>query len=149
MEPFKQSPPASPRRQLTRGLRVAAALLVLLGGAVHLFVWVKVERSVPIIGPLFIVNVASAVVIAVALLIRPAGLIAIAALGLSSVTLAMFVLSRTVGIFGTQEPGVDAMGIVAAVAEMGTMVGLTAWFWATRPAPGSIAVIGDRKPDAA
>jgi hypothetical protein len=134
-----------PVPMLTRSLRYLIALLVLANGAVHLILYLDEYREVRIIGPLFLLNAVAAVLIAVALIAKPVGAFALAALAFSLATLGAFVLSRTTGLFGFTEAEVDIKAVVAIVAEVGAVIATGVWFLATRPAPGAVAVIGERE----
>jgi hypothetical protein len=130
---------------LTRSLRYLAAALVLVSGAVHLVLWLDEYREVSIIGPLFLVNVVAAVVIAAALLAKPEGAFALAALAFSAATLVAFVLSRTTGLFGFEEAEMDVKAAISIVVEAGAVLATGLWFLATRPAEGARPVLGERR----
>lgn len=75
-------------------------------GWIHLRLWVDGFRDIPVIGPLFLVNVIGAAVLAVVLLVVPARLLSAAAVvtaAFTAGTLACLILSLTVGFFGGQE----------------------------------------------
>ncbi len=75
-------------------------------GWIHLQLWVDGFRDIPVIGPLFLVNVIGAAVLAVVLLVVPARLLSAAAVvtaAFTAGTLACLILSLTVGFFGGQE----------------------------------------------
>lgn len=75
-------------------------------GWIHLQLWVDGFRDIPVIGPLFLVNVIGAAVLAVVLLVVPARLLSAAAVVtavFTAGTLACLILSLTVGFFGGQE----------------------------------------------
>ncbi|MGH3946865.1 MAG: hypothetical protein ACRDSI_17765 [Pseudonocardiaceae bacterium] len=75
-------------------------------GWIHLQLWVDGFREVPVIGPLFLLNVIGAAALAVALLVVPVRLLsAVAAVTavFTAGTLACLILSLTVGFFGVQE----------------------------------------------
>jgi hypothetical protein len=135
------------RPPVARSLRYAAAALVLANGAVHLDLYVREYHRIDIIGPLFLINAAAAVVIAAVLVAKPQGAFAVAALIFSVFTLGAFVLSRSTGLFGFSESDFDAKALLATVAETGAVVVVAAWFAATRPKPGAAAVIGERVAD--
>jgi hypothetical protein len=135
------------RPTVARSLRYAAAALVVLNGAVHLYLYVREYHRVDIIGPLFLLNAAAAVLIAVVLVAKPQGVFAVAALVFSVLTLGAFVLSRTTGLFGFSESDFDSKALLGTVAEAGAVAVLATWFAATRPKPGETAVIGERLAD--
>ncbi len=135
------------RPPVARSLRYVAAALVLLNGAVHLYLYVREYHRVDIIGPLFLLNAAAAVLIAVVLVAKPQGAFAVAALVFSVVTLGAFLMSRTTGLFGFSESGFDSKALLGTVAEAGAVAVLAVWFAATRPKPGAVAIIGERVAD--
>ncbi len=130
---------------MPRLFRYLGAVLILVGGVVHLSLYQAGYQSIPKIGPLFLFNVAVSVVIAVALVVRPLGAFAVAGLLFSIGTLAGFVLSRTTGILGFREMGWDPKASTAFVADLLTLGVLGLWFKATRPKRNATAVLGDRR----
>jgi len=96
----------------------------LLGSAwVHLDLWLVGYRDIDVIGPLFLVNVAAGVIIAVAVLAWQHWLPLLAAAGFGAVTLAAFFLSVTVGLFGMENELVwGSPQVWAAVAEAACVV---------------------------
>jgi len=104
-------------------IRRSAALAIIVAGAVHLDLWAaNGYRSLHVIGPLFLVNAASAAVIAVLLLVRGGTLTELAGLGYAAGTLAAFFLSVYVGLFGFVEVLYGTAQVVAAVAELAAIV---------------------------
>jgi hypothetical protein len=75
-------------------------------GWIHLQLWVDGYREVPVVGPLFLLNVIGAVLLTVALLTVPVRLLSVAA-AVTAVftagTLAALIISLTVGLFGVRE----------------------------------------------
>jgi asparagine N-glycosylation enzyme membrane subunit Stt3 len=103
-------------------LRKVAAAAVLVSVAIHGWLWYDGMRDVHVIGPAFLVNVVSGIVIAV-LLVRwrhwlPAALAA--CFGLA--TLGAFTLASTIGLFGTHEKWQGAYVLGAAGAEIVAIV---------------------------
>jgi hypothetical protein len=99
-------------------LRYVAALAVLASVAIHGWLWLDGMRGVHVIGPAFLVNVVSGVVIA-GLLVRwrhwlPGALAA--CFGIA--TLGAFTLASTIGLFGTHESWAGFYVFGAAVAEL-------------------------------
>ena len=103
-------------------IRYVAAAAVLASVAVHFTLWLQGMRDVHVIGPAFLVNVGSGVVIAF-LLVRwrhwLPGMLA-ACFGLS--TLGAFTLASTVGLFGDQESWAGFYVFAAATAEIIALV---------------------------
>lgn len=124
--------------------RYASALLVLGAGAFHLSLYLDGYRSIPGIGPLFLVDVAAAVVLALALLARPLGLVAVGAAGFHAAALVAFVLSRTTGLLGFSDSRWDTTAAGAVGTEVLGLVVLALWFATTRPLQGARPVLGRR-----
>ena len=105
--------------------RYVAAVAVLASVSIHGWLWADGMRTVHVIGPAFLVNVASGIVIA-ALLVRwrhwaPGALAA--CFGLA--TLGAFTLASTVGLFGTHERWAGFYVFGAATAEcLAILIGL-------------------------
>jgi hypothetical protein len=99
---------APTRATLDTVLYVVTALLVLVGGYVHLKLYRDGYRNFPNanLGRSFLANVAASVVVAIALVALRNRLAALAALALTNATLVAFWVSRTdKGIFGFNEHG--------------------------------------------
>lgn len=117
-------------------LRYVAAAAVLVSVAIHGWLWLDGMSDVHVIGPAFLVNVVSGIVIA-ALLVRwrhwaPAALAA--CFGLA--TLGAFTLASTVGLFGTHERWQGFYVFGAASAELVAIVlGLALVLEDPEPAP--------------
>jgi hypothetical protein len=84
-------------------LRLIAALAVLVSGWIHVKLWFDGTRDLDVIGPLFMVNAVSAVVIAVMLLTWRHWIPLFLAAGFGATTSAAFVVSATVGLFDVEE----------------------------------------------
>src|SRR5438128_7491581 len=133
------------REPIARGLRYLGAALILVNGGIHLLVWRDEVRSVSVIGPLFLVNAVAALLIAGALIWKPEGIFALLGLALSAGTLAAFLLAATVGLFGFTA-GWDTHAVLAALAEIGAVIVLSAW-WAMTGRKRGAAPIGERAED--
>jgi hypothetical protein len=107
----------------------SAAPFVFLGGLTHLYLYrSKGYRSIPRIGPMFLLNAVMAVAVALVLVVKPGRVAASAGLGLSLVTLAAFGLSRSAsGLQGFYERGLEPSpwAVVTLIAEFGALVPLT------------------------
>jgi hypothetical protein len=101
-------------------LRLIGAGLVLAAGAIHLYLYFDYFHRIATIGPLFLVNAAVGLLVAVwvAARDRPAALGA--GLLFSAATLVAFGLSVAVGLFGFHErlrgPWQERAGVVEALA---------------------------------
>jgi hypothetical protein len=113
----------SQRRQAAspeRALRCSAAALVLAAGAIHLWLYFDYFHSVHVVGVLFLLNAASALVAAVALLFSGRPLALLAGTAYTSGTLIGFFVSVYHGLFGYVEslrgPWQEAAGGVELAA---------------------------------
>lgn len=130
---------------MPRLFRWFAAVLVAAGGAVHLSLYLDGYQSIPRVGPLFLANVVAAVLIAIALAARPIGIVALAAAGFAMASLASFGLSRTVGLLGFREAGLDVRSAATLAVEALTLSVLGLWFLSTRPTTPARALLGPRR----
>src|SRR5580704_2799227 len=95
---------------------VGAALLV-AAGAIHLDLYLTGYRTIPTIGPLFLLQVIAAFVLAAAILVTGNWLIAALGAGFAVSTLGGYLLSLWVGLFGFTEVRTTA-GIVAGIIDV-------------------------------
>jgi predicted lipoprotein with Yx(FWY)xxD motif len=105
-----------------RLLRFAGAAALIATGAIHLDLYLTGYSTIPTIGWLFLLQVISAFVLAIVILIVPLRLASVAGAGLLLSTLVGYLISLHVSLFGFREVRTTA-GIVAAVIEI---VGFTA-----------------------
>jgi hypothetical protein len=102
-------------------LRVLGALAVLVVGAVHLEQYFAVHFNVvPVIGPLFALNFAGAVLIAVGLLLplgRSHVLLALAGIGLAASSFVFLMISEHQRLFGFEEYGYRTAIVISLAAE--------------------------------
>jgi hypothetical protein len=126
------------------GAVVAAAILMVLSGLVHLHLWDIAYRHVATLGPLFLVQAIAAPVMAVVLVVARAVMVALACIALMLGTVVGFILADTVGIFGFTLPAVTGWAYEALVTELLSALVLAllvrrAWRtarWADGAAPG-------------
>ena len=104
-------------------LRGVVAASVLLSADIHLVLYAEGFSDIPVIGPLFLVNVVAGLAIGVVMLVWRHWLPVLAAVGFGAATFGAFVMSRTVGLFGIREMLWDVQGVLAAVAEVVAVVG--------------------------
>jgi hypothetical protein len=103
--------------------RIIAAIAVLVSAYVHLYEWLNGMRHVHVIGPLFVVNIVSGVVIAVLLVTWKHWLAPFLAFGFGATTLAGFAIATTsAGLFGDHEKWQGSYIWVAAIAEAVTVL---------------------------
>jgi hypothetical protein len=117
------------------GLCVLDAALMVTSGAIHLHLQQTAYQHVKTIGPLFVVQFISCLVVAVALLITRHVLVALAGVALMVGTIIGFILARTVGIFNFKLPYSTTLANQVLVVEIAAVVVglLTAWvIWRQR-----------------
>ena len=103
--------------------RIIAAIAVLVSAYVHLYEWLNGMRHVHVIGPLFVVNIVSGVVIAVLLVTWKHWLAPFLAFGFGATTLAGFAIATTsAGLFGDHEKWQGSYIWAAAIAEAVTVL---------------------------
>lgn len=109
-------------------LRLLTAASVLVSAGMHLQLWLEGFRTIPVIGPAFLVNALGGAAIAVVVVVWRHWLPLAAAVAFGAGTLAAFLVSTTVGLFGVQERLLGGPQIVSAVSEIAAVVfGLWAW----------------------
>ena len=103
-----------PRRSL---FGIAGAALLVAAGAIHLDLYLTGYRTIPTIGPLFLLQVIAAFVLAAAILVTGNWLVAAAGAGFAVSVLGGYLLSLWVGLFGFTEVRTTA-GIVAGIIDV-------------------------------
>ena len=98
--------------------RALTAAAVLLSAVVHLDLWAQGMRSVAIIGPAFLLNAVGGLALALAVLLWRHRLPLLGAIGFGVATLAAFVMSVTVGLFGVHESLDGVPQLLSAVSEI-------------------------------
>ena len=116
-----------PRRSATA---IAGAALLIASGSIHLDLYLTGYRSIPTIGWMFLLQVISAYALALAIAVTRHPLAAAAGAAFALGTLAGYLLSLKVGLFGFTEVRTTA-GIVAAVIDVAAFAAL-----ATAVGPG-------------
>jgi predicted lipoprotein with Yx(FWY)xxD motif len=98
-------------------LGIAGAALLVASGAIHLDLYLTGYRTIPTIGPLFLLQVIAAFVLAAAIAVTGSWLAAAAGAGFAVSTLGGYLLSLWVGLFGFTEVRTTA-GIVAGIIDV-------------------------------
>lgn len=116
------------------GLCAADAALLAVSGAIHLHLWDTAYRHVTTLGPLFLVQVIAAFVIAIALVATRQLLVAAAAGLLMAGTIVGFIVVRTHGLFGFRLPFTSGEAWTVLVIEIAGVIltAFTCWVM-TRP----------------
>jgi hypothetical protein len=98
-------------------LFLIAAGLMVASGLIHLRLWFEAYRQLPTFRILFLVQVASAVVLALAVAVVRRPLVAAAGVALMAGTIVGFVVTRTVGIFGFHLPFTSGLAVWSLIVE--------------------------------
>ncbi len=117
-------------RFLSPTLRSMTAATLAASGYIHAQLYIDGYRFIRIIGPLFLLQASASFALAVLLLIGiPPLLLRAAAAGAALGALAGFTASRTVGVFGFTEHGLqpEPQAVLSLLAETGTLLLLTIW----------------------
>ena len=123
------------------GAAVAAAVLMICSGLIHIHLWSIAYRHVATLGSLFLVQAVAALVLAVMLVVTRVVAVALACMALMVGTVVGFILAVSVGIFGFTLQIVTAWAYEALGAELlstvllGVLV-LRAWRVVRSVAPG-------------
>jgi hypothetical protein len=118
------------RRLPVPALRWATAATLAAGGYIHAQLYVDEYRFIHVIGPLFLLQASASLALAALLLVgTPPPLLRAAAAGVALGALGGFAASRTVGVFGFTERGLQPapQAGLSLLAETGTLLFLAAW----------------------
>jgi hypothetical protein len=105
-------------------LFIVDAGLLITSGSIHLDLWNIAYRHIHILGPLFLVQVIAAFVIAVVILATRHVLAVAAGLGLVLGTILGFILVKTVGLFGFKLPFISGEAWTVLVVEIVAVIAL-------------------------
>jgi len=103
-------------------LYLADAGLMIASGLIHLHLWDIAYRHVKTLDQLFLVQVAAALVFAVALLISRRLLVVLASLLLMAGTIVGFLLARSVGIFGFKLTFTSGLANTVLIIEIAAVI---------------------------
>ena len=122
------SPPGPPvRRAAALLLRLACVALLAWIGYIHLHLWLEGYRQIPTDGPLFLLDAIAAFLLAAILLVWPAPLAGLLAVGYTVSTIGALLISLTVGLFGFRE-SISASYVAQSLAiETITVFALASW----------------------
>src|SRR5690349_20029193 len=98
-------------------LKVLGAAGLLVSAAVHLYLWFNGVRDQSV-GPMFLLNVAAGMAIAVILLRWDHWVAAFLTLGFGAATLGAFIIATTVGLMGVHDKWEGFYVFAAATAEV-------------------------------
>jgi hypothetical protein len=125
-------PSGSPARRaaITLGMAVGSALLA-TSGAIHLHLWAMGYRTIPTIGPLFLIQGLAGAAMAILLAVSRRLLIVVTAAGFMVATIGGYLISIYVGLFGFMDTlaapfaavslGVESAGAVV-LGVVGTVI---------------------------
>ncbi|WP_407318172.1 hypothetical protein UQW22_16280 [Isoptericola halotolerans] len=105
--------------------RSLAAAGVLVSAVVHLVLWTRGYDDIPLVGPLFLVNAISGVVLAVLLMTWRHWLPLVGGIVFGAATLLAFIASATSNLLGISPEIVGRDELVAAAAELVAVVAST------------------------
>ena len=88
-------------------LRIGVAVCLAASGVVHAELYIHGYRAIPGIGPMFLLQASGSLAVAVLLLIGAPPVLRLGAAALTAGALGGFALSRTVGVFGFIERGLN------------------------------------------
>jgi len=127
------------------GLRLVGAALLAATAAMHLDLYLTGYRSIPTIGPLFLLQVIAAFGLAAAVLVTSSQLAAAAGAGFALSTFGGYLLSVWIGLFGFKEVRTTA-GITAGVIEIAAFAVLAVFVVTSPPAPAREGSAAARRP---
>jgi hypothetical protein len=102
-----------------RALFILGAAAVALSAAVHLHLWLDGYSAISTIGPLFLLQAISGLVLATAILVLQRPLLAVLGAGFLLATLIGFLLSVYHGLFGFQDTWSASFATTAFAVEAG------------------------------
>ena len=117
---------ATPTMLITR---TGAAVGLTVSGYIHAELYVRGYRAIPNIGPMFLLQGAASFAVALLLLIGgPPVMLRLGAAALAAGALGGFVLSRTIGVLGFTERGLQPapQSLISVLAEAATLILLAA-----------------------
>lgn len=106
--------------------RVGAAGCLAASGVIHAQLYLHGYRTLPRIGPAFLLQASGSVAVALLLLITSAAVLRLTAAALAAGALAGFAASRTIGVFGFIEYGLQPapqalISVLVEIAALGLL----------------------------
>ena len=104
--------------------RLGAAVCLAVSGYIHAELYVHGYRVIPGIGPSFLLQASGSFAVALLLLVSGSPVLRLGAAGLAAGALAGFVLSRTVGVLGFVEHGLQPapQALISVLVEVAALV---------------------------
>lgn len=118
------------RSSVLFGVRLLTAVATAATGYVHADLYLNGGyRTIPTVGPSFLVLSSGAFAVAALLLIGTSPVLRLAAAGIAAGALGGFVLSRTIGVFGFTERGLQPapQALISLISELGALTLLLSW----------------------
>ncbi|MFE4956988.1 hypothetical protein ACFRCW_23530 [Streptomyces sp. NPDC056653] len=119
----------NPRSLPALALRLVLAATLAASGYIHAQLYIDGYRFIHVIGPLFLLQAGAAFAVAALLLLAAPLLLRIAAAAIAIGALAGFATSRTIGLFGFTERGLQPapQALLSLIAETLTLLTVVAW----------------------
>ncbi|MCQ4079373.1 hypothetical protein NGB36_01810 [Streptomyces sp. RB6PN25] len=116
-------------RAVAIALRLAIVATLAASGYIHAQLYLGEYRFIHIVGDLFLLQASASFAVAVLILFAAPLLLRAAAAGVALGALAGFTASRTVGVFGFTEHGLQPapQALLSILTETGTLLLLAAW----------------------
>ena len=104
-------------------LRVGAAGCLAASGVIHAELYLHGYRAIPGVGPAFLLQASGSLVVALLLPLTSATMLRLAAAALAAGALVGFILSRTIGILGFVEYGLQPapQALISVLVEIATL----------------------------
>jgi hypothetical protein len=105
-------------------LRIGVALCLAASGYIHAQLYIDGYRTIPVIGPAFLLQASGSLAVAVLLLVAGPLILRVGAVALSLGALGGFVASRTVGVFGFVEHGLNPapQAVISVLVEVAALL---------------------------
>ena len=111
---------------VARLIRVVAAACLAVSGYVHAYLYDNGYRVIPRIGVAFLLQASASIAVAVLLPFTGLVLLRLAAAGLAGGALVAFTMSRTIGVLGFEEHGLQPapQALLSVVVEVSALLAL-------------------------
>ncbi|GAA5166061.1 hypothetical protein GCM10023321_56890 [Pseudonocardia eucalypti] len=114
---------------MTTARRILAALCLVVSGYIHAQLYLHGYRVIPGVGPAFLLQASGSLAVGLLLLIAGPLMLRLGGIGLAAGALAGFLASRTVGVFGFVERGLQPapQALISILAEIAAVALLVNW----------------------
>lgn len=120
----------APRSLALAGIRALTALATAVTGWVHAYLYIAGGyRVIHVVGPAFLLLSSGAFAVAALLLIGGSPVLRLGAAAVAAGALGGFLMSRTVGVFGFTEHGLQPapQALISLISELGALALLLLW----------------------